>query len=54
MFSDNSQHQVSVTQSHKLGDEFPLGLTQVNYTAADEAGNINTCIIEILVQGRLF
>ena len=51
VFSDNSQQSVSVTQSHRPTDHFPLGLTRVTYTATDESGNNNTCIVEILVQG---
>ncbi|XP_023234729.1 sushi, von Willebrand factor type A, EGF and pentraxin domain-containing protein 1-like [Centruroides sculpturatus] len=49
MFSDNSGGKVTIWRSHEPG-YFSLGETSVIYEAHDEAGNNNTCIINIVVQ----
>lgn len=49
IFSDNSGKELTVTRSHDPGP-FPLGDTQVVYTAFDESGNNSTCTITIRVQ----
>ena len=52
LFSDNSHGPVTVTQSHGPPAAFPLGTTQVYYTATDRYNNSATCIIDIVVQGH--
>ena len=37
--TDNSGGEVAVVRSHKPGDTFPVGTTQVIYIFTDEAGN---------------
>ncbi len=51
-FSDNSGDNLTITVSHERQDFFPVGTTDVVYTAYDKAGNNNTCVIHITVQGR--
>ncbi len=48
-FSDNSGKAPTVSRSHNPGP-FPLGETEVIYTAEDESGNNSTCILVIRVQ----
>lgn len=49
VFSDNSGRPPTVERSHDPG-RFPLGETQVVYTATDESGNNSTCTLVIRVQ----
>lgn len=49
VFSDNSGRPPTVDRSHDPG-RFPLGETEVIYTATDESGNNNTCSLIIRVQ----
>ena len=49
IFSDNSGRPTTVERSHDPG-RFPLGETEVIYTATDESGNNKTCTIVIRVQ----
>ncbi|WP_198666921.1 HYR domain-containing protein [Taibaiella helva] len=38
------------TKSHQPGDVFPVGMTQVSYTATDAAGNVSaTCTFNVVV-----
>ena len=53
LFSDNSGVLPKMKQSHTQPNVFPLGRTEVVYTAWDQADNNNTCIIEIIVKGKL-
>lgn len=39
----------SMTQTHHPGQTFPMGTTQVQYTATDAAGNVSTCEFSIHV-----
>jgi gliding motility-associated-like protein len=39
----------TLTSSHQPGVEFPLGTTQVTYTATDAHGNSSTCIFNVSV-----
>ena len=41
---------VTTTSNYNPGDIFPLGTTQVIYTAEDDAGNISTCEFNVVVQ----
>jgi CUB/sushi domain-containing protein len=50
VFSDNSGVAPRVERSHENPSRLALGDTIVTYTAYDEAGNNNTCIITIRVQ----
>ncbi|KZS17024.1 putative Sushi [Daphnia magna] len=49
VFSDNSGRPPTVDRSHDPG-RFPLGESEVIYTATDESGNNNTCTLIIRVQ----
>ena len=40
--TDNSGGEVTVVRSHKPGDTFPVGTTQVVYIFTDQAGNSAT------------
>ncbi|XP_072175625.1 uncharacterized protein [Diadema setosum] len=46
--SDNSG-SVTVTTTHDPGQTFPLGTTDVTYTAVDMAGNVNECAFSVVV-----
>ncbi|RKH65226.1 HYR domain-containing protein [Corallococcus aberystwythensis] len=48
--TDSISAQVSVTSTHASGDLFPLGLTRVQVTSVDEAGNSTTCEIQVRVR----
>lgn len=48
---DNSQ-RVEVMKTHEFGF-FSLGTTSVKYTAIDPSNNINTCILNITVEGKI-
>ncbi len=39
----------TLVSSHDPGDTFPVGTTTVTYTAADNAGNISTCVFNVVV-----
>ncbi|MBK6264359.1 HYR domain-containing protein [Marivirga sp. S37H4] len=47
--SDNCSTELTATGSHSPGDVFPLGTTEVVYTATDEAGNTSTCTFNVTV-----
>ncbi|XP_071819452.1 uncharacterized protein [Apostichopus japonicus] len=47
--TDNSQVQLSLTQSHFPGSQFPLGTTPVSYTFTDASGNLATCSFNVIV-----
>ena len=49
IFSDNSAKLANVQRSHDPG-VFPLGETEIVYTASDESGNNATCKIVVNVQ----
>ena len=50
---DNSGN-VTLTSSHKSGDSFPIGTTEVNYTAVDGAGNMaDVCRFNVTILGRV-
>ena len=40
----------SVVSSHNSGDAFPVGATQVTYTATDVSGNVNTASFTVTIQ----
>ena len=45
---------VTLTASHNTSDSFPIGITQVNYTAVDGAGNMaDVCSFNITITGRV-
>ena len=52
LFSDNSRLPPKIKQTHTQPNVFPVGRTEVVYTAWDQAGNNNTCIIEIVIKGN--
>ena len=43
---------VTVTSSHNSGDMFPVGTTQVTYTATDSDGNTSTCSFNVIVEDK--
>lgn len=43
----------SLTSSHDLQFAFPIGLTQVTYTATDAAGNSSTCSFEVTILDKV-
>ena len=42
--------QPKIEATHLSGTQFPLGSTQVTYTATDDAGNTATCSFAVVVQ----
>ncbi|XP_072018441.1 sushi, von Willebrand factor type A, EGF and pentraxin domain-containing protein 1-like [Amphiura filiformis] len=49
-FSDNSGFPVTVYKSHESGSILPVGVTEVEYLAMDDAGNTKRCLIYIRIQ----
>ena len=47
--TDNCSSGLTITQSHNAGDSFPLGTTEVTYTARDAAGNETLCSFNVTV-----
>ena len=45
--TDNTGGQVTTFQTHRPGDLFPVGTTQVTYTFTDNAGNRAQCMFDI-------
>ena len=54
LFSDNSQEPLEIRKTHKPGEHFKLGQTEVVYTAIDRFNNNITCIINIIVKGIIY
>ena len=51
--TDNSG-LVTLTSSHNTSDSFPIGTTEVNYTAVDGAGNMaDVCRFNVTITGRV-
>ena len=48
---DNSGLPTSVLQTHRSGDTFNLGSTQVSYICSDAAGNQETC--DFTITGKM-
>jgi gliding motility-associated-like protein len=46
--SDNCS--VTLTSNHNSGDVFPIGTTEVKYTATDQKGNVTFCTFSVEVQ----
>ncbi len=44
---------VTLTSSHRPGDSFPVGETNVIYTALDNKGNLSTCSFIVTVEDKL-
>ena len=40
----------TVTSSHNPNDNFPIGKTEVKYTASDSKGNVSTCMFNVTVK----
>ena len=51
--SDNSGSSVNLTPDYSPGHAFPIGATNVTYTATDGAGNSDTCTFTITVNGEI-
>jgi gliding motility-associated-like protein len=41
---------VTLTGSHQPGDSFPVGSTEITYTATDNSGNSSSCKFDVIVQ----
>ncbi|MEJ7646398.1 MAG: HYR domain-containing protein [Chryseolinea sp.] len=52
VFSDGCT-AVTVTPSHSSGTEFPVGATEVTYTAVDKAGNTSFCKFNVVVKDQV-
>lgn len=50
-FTDNCE-KGELTSSHKPGDVFPVGVTQVEYKASDASGNVSQCYFNITVKSN--
>lgn len=50
VFTDACDDKITVTSTHKPGNEFPVGTTDVTYTATDNANNVTTCTFQVVVQ----
>jgi gliding motility-associated-like protein len=48
--TDNCSSNITVNSNFNSGDFFPLGETSVEYTAGDEAGNVNTASFSVIVE----
>ena len=47
--TDNSGVVPTVTGSHRTGDRFPIGTSQVVYTFTDQAGNAVACMFSVTI-----
>jgi gliding motility-associated-like protein len=43
---------VTITSSHNPNDNFPIGKTEVKYTATDSQGNVSTCVFNVTVKNE--
>jgi len=50
MATDNCDEQIQIVSSNAPGNDFPLGLTEVTYTATDLSGNSTSCTFNIIVE----
>ncbi len=50
---DNTGVLPTLISTHQPGDEFPIGDTDVIYTATDQAGNSATCTFTITIGNSL-
>lgn len=53
VFTDNCS-SVTVISSHSPGIEFPVGTTEVTYSANDVAGNTTLCKFDVIVKDTVF
>ena len=44
---------VTIAKSHSPGDSFPIGKTEVRYTAKDENGNSSICAFNVIVKNQI-
>ena len=50
--ADDNSGMVTLTCSHRPGDSFPIGITKVNYSAVDAAGNeADVCCFNVTIKG---
>ena len=50
-FTDNSG-TVTVTSNYNPGDRFPIGTTNIIYSASDASGNSNSMTFSVTVRGK--
>ena len=43
---------IRVRSSHESGQELPIGDNLIRVNATDDAGNIDTCIVYVIVRGN--
>ena len=51
--TDNSGEPVTITSNFNSGDTFPLGITNILYTATDKSGNKVSAMFTIFVSGKI-
>lgn len=44
---------VTVNKSHRSGDTFPIGITEVEYSATDNFGNKSVCQFKVIVKNEI-
>ena len=49
LLSSRLKHQTDITYSIASGSEFPLGTTQVSFTATDKGNNTSNCTFNVMV-----
>ena len=47
--TDNSGRTPTISRSHRPGESFPVGTTQVTYTFSDDTGNEAMCSFTITI-----
>ena len=52
--ADDNIGVTNLTSNYQPMDEFPIGTTQVIYTAVDGAGNMANCTFSAIVMGKCF
>ena len=50
---DNSGEPVTISSNFYSGDRFPIGITNVTYTATDTSGNEKSAMFTITVTGKI-
>ena len=51
-FYDNSKDEL-IIERHPTFQHIPQKSTNVSYTASDDSGNNNTCVIQVVIEGMI-
>ena len=51
--TDNSGESVTITSNFNSGDTFPIGITNITYTATDTSENEESATFTITVIGKI-